>query len=189
MATMETLEKLLQEHREAARLMDLLEEQARSGENGDLALICDIMHYMTHYPDLFHHRREDAVLRALALKRPDATPWLGRVEREHAQLADAGRALMELLRSPGLDDQGRRQICRQALDYTGLLRAHMSYEERELFPAARAWLDAPDWEEIDRALPCPPDPLSGMGASPRYQVLEKQYRSRLAWLIDGDRAD
>jgi hemerythrin-like domain-containing protein len=186
--SMTTLEKLKLEHGEAALLMDLLEEQAHLGEHADVALICDIMHYMTHYPDLFHHRREDAVLRTLVQKYPDAMLWMPRLEQDHARLAAAGATLVERLHNPAMGDAERREIGTLAIEYATMLRAHMRFEEREFFPAAHAKLDVRDWEELETALPCPPDPLLGMGAESEYRSLETQYRSRLAWLIEEHRS-
>ena len=181
----QTLEKLLQEHREARTLMDLLEEQALlSPEQAlDAALMCDIMHYMTHYPDLFHHPREDAVLRFMAQVRPQAADWVPRLEQEHQEIAKAGKELLNLLRGPLAAEGERRVVTEQALRYVDRMRAHMRIEEEEFFPAAHRWLDEPDWEEIDTALPCPANPLSSMGPSDQYRVLEKQYHSRLSWLL------
>ena len=46
------------DHVNFARLLDLLERQLaafHAGEQPDYALMLDIVHYLRHYPDRFHH--------------------------------------------------------------------------------------------------------------------------------------
>ena len=63
------LEELREDHRNLARLLDLLENECRDvpaeGEP-DMDLLHDIMHYMTVYPDAIHHPREDLVYTAFS---------------------------------------------------------------------------------------------------------------------------
>ena len=50
------------DHANFARLLDLLEAQLdlfHRGETPHYELMLDIMFYMTHYPDVLHHPKED----------------------------------------------------------------------------------------------------------------------------------
>ena len=56
------IDKLQSEHTDFAKLLDLLEAQIglfHRGEQPDYNLMLDIFYYMTHYPDRFHHPKED----------------------------------------------------------------------------------------------------------------------------------
>ena len=64
---------LHKEHSNFAKLLDLLEARLSSnqpGEDTDYALMLDVMEYMTHFPDRFHHPREDLAFRRLQRRRP-----------------------------------------------------------------------------------------------------------------------
>ena len=50
------------EHANYRRLLDLLRsetERFTAGGQPDYELMSDVVHYMTQYPDRFHHPRED----------------------------------------------------------------------------------------------------------------------------------
>ena len=56
----------------------------------DYQLALDIMHYMTQYPDLFHHPREDVVFERMLLRDPSLSGVLGELLRDHQRLAKIG---------------------------------------------------------------------------------------------------
>jgi hemerythrin-like domain-containing protein len=63
-----TLNELHQEHINITRLMDVFENQIEQlEENGhvNLQLIRDITDYIMHYPDLYHHPKEDLIFKLL----------------------------------------------------------------------------------------------------------------------------
>ena len=62
----DTLAQWHTEHVNFAQLLDLLEAELdlfHGGDTPNYELMLDIMFYMTHYPDVLHHPREDAALR------------------------------------------------------------------------------------------------------------------------------
>jgi hemerythrin-like domain-containing protein len=65
------------EHANFDMLLELLEGQLdlfHDGKSPDYALMLDIMFYMTHYPDAFHHPREDLAFARIGEREPSTCP-------------------------------------------------------------------------------------------------------------------
>ncbi len=63
------IQQLQKDHLNVARLLDLLETQIgalHDGETPDYLLMLDVMCYMRHYPDLFHHPKVKGSNRPIA---------------------------------------------------------------------------------------------------------------------------
>jgi hemerythrin-like domain-containing protein len=70
---------------------------------------------------------------------------------------------------------GSRVIPRERLvgllrDYVALSSRHMDIEEHQVFPRARAVLNAEDWQAIEKGMTIEDDPLFG-------RIINEQYRS------------
>ena len=71
----EILRQLHTDHVNMAKLLDVLERQLdhiHDVESTDFVLMTDLMHYMTHYPSVIHHPREDLVFKRLKARNPEA---------------------------------------------------------------------------------------------------------------------
>jgi hemerythrin-like domain-containing protein len=71
----ETIGELLQEHRNMAKLLDLLEAELavyREGGVADFDLIRDIMDYTTSWPERYHHPKENLIFAKLKDKGAEA---------------------------------------------------------------------------------------------------------------------
>jgi len=154
---------LYAEHRYAARLLDLLEEQRAALSRGE-AIDCEAslgaMTYMTQHSDAYHHPREDAMFARLAKRDPRLMTRIAEIERAHQTIGSDGKkllaALQRLQTGSRADDAG---VASRMGDYVGAMREHMAIEERDLFPRARQVLDDDDLAKIDRALRRVTDPL------------------------------
>jgi hemerythrin-like domain-containing protein len=101
-----TIEQLQLDHRNMTRLLGLLRselEASRAGETLDFDLLGSIMEYTLHYPDLFHHPKEDRVYRRMQLRDSTAAGRVGDLLKEHAHLADLTRQLAAALRDRAND--------------------------------------------------------------------------------------
>ena len=61
-------ERILRDHGNYRRLLDILErhvDDVAAGARPDYEMMGDIMHYMAHYPDMFHHPFEDKLFMVL----------------------------------------------------------------------------------------------------------------------------
>ena len=146
------IQQLKQDHLNAARLLDLLEVQIgtlHDGETPDYLLMLNVMHYMTHYPDLFHHPKEDLVFKKLKQRDASARPIVDNLVEEHKALAGKGARFLECLYTVVSELMVSRETLEsQGRDYIAFLRSHMDKEEDEIFPLAAKVLREKDWSEI-----------------------------------------
>ena len=85
----DTLETLYSEHRYMHSLLDAMEEQVKRMKPGkvpDYNLLLDILDYLTHYPDKYHHPREDILFAHMLESDRHFQPKLDRLRREHKTL-------------------------------------------------------------------------------------------------------
>lgn len=180
----EPLARWHEEHANFARLLDLLDAQLDSfhaGDSPDYALMLDVMYYMTHYPDLFHHPVEDLAFERIAAREPEVTTTLRRLQAQHTQLRTDGEALVDML-----DDvvngaiRSRDAVERLARSYIACFRDHMRLEDTAVFPAASKVLSGADWAEIAATFTSSGDPLFGAAVAQRYAALADQIRRESA---------
>ena len=113
---------LLVEHRHMARLLAVLEEQLGAASRGvaiDREAVRSVMHYMTEFPDAYHHPREDAMFVRLAKRDPALRKGIAAIERAHRTLGAAGKELLAAAqRAPGrrADESG---LAARIRDYVG----------------------------------------------------------------------
>jgi hemerythrin-like domain-containing protein len=125
---------------------------------------------MIHYPDIFHHPKEDLVSERIRELDPNAREVVDELMRQHVILRDSGAQLHGLLEAVIEGAMMKRtSIVEPATTYINYFRKHMKKEEAEIFPLAQRLLSRKDWTEIEKEAPFKDDPLFGNGA------LEKEY--------------
>lgn len=172
----DVIAQLRTDHGNFIRLLDLLErelgnvtdEEARV----DYALMQDIMVYMTHYPDHFHHPREDLVFERMERRDGSVDPVVQNLKKEHQALARKGTAFLEILQSVVDGELVRREVIETSgWDYVDALRSHIIAEEQRVFGLAESLLDETDWAEIDNRMDHMDDPLFGPIVADDYRSL------------------
>lgn len=169
------LAELRQDHRNIARLLNLLERQTEmifDGTPSELELMVDIMRYMTGYPDAVHHPKEDKLYAELRAVRPDLAKGMSRVSDEHRQIGDMGILLRDKLEEAVAGSMVRRkELVSAALRYVQSLRAHMRWEESDLFRRLdRMVADGHDVIRTSRVVD-QRDPLFGATIEARFRAL------------------
>lgn len=172
------LESLHNDHKNIARLLNLLErclEEFRAGDSSRLRLMTDILHYMVQYPDIAHHPREDLVTEKLRTREPAASAIADELEAQHERIRQLGAELYDTLYSASRGAMTPRdRIVDQCREYLALNRSHMDIEETEALPRARRALTEDDWAAIESALTPADDPLFGNIVHQSYQELYDQ---------------
>lgn len=171
----EPLRQLEDEHRDISRLLDLLDQQVRFVSRGrlpDRGLLRDIMHYLTHYSDLFHHPREELIFARVSEYEPPLREVLASLSQEHRLLARRGTSLYRGLSRPvdGAD------LVHQLDLYSRQLREHIVREEESVFARAEDLLTDGDWAYVEAGMAENADPLFG-------ELMDKQYRVRLQHIL------
>jgi hemerythrin-like domain-containing protein/quercetin dioxygenase-like cupin family protein len=163
------------EHERFSKLIELIELQLDGfarGMDPDYELLQDIFFYLTHYPDRFHHPREDRILARLATRDPACQPLVDELAGHHREIAASGARFLDCLtRALHGTPQSRQAVERPAREYVALYRKHMALEEQQMFPLGRKWLRADDWAELDAELTSGEDPLFGERVADCYQAL------------------
>ena len=166
------------EHAEFIRLLGMLKSQIglfheQSEPNYELML--DIVYYLTHYPDRFHHPREDVAFGKLVERDPSMQNRVRELLGEHQVIASAGKRLVEQLNGILGDAMLERESVEvDAATYIVYYRQHMAREEAELFPRLEDVLGSEDWKVVDGAISPEADPLFGSKVGQRYQHLHRQ---------------
>ena len=166
------------EHVNFLRLLNLLDAEIRvfhEGGRPNYDLMLDIVYYLIHYPDRFHHPKEDVAMEKLLHKAPNCQSLASELTREHKVIADSGTALLEQLQGVvGGALMPRAAVEGPAATYAAYYRRHMAREEAELFPRVDQSLKTKDWTAVEKAVPTGRDPLFGDRTEERYAVLRRQ---------------
>ena len=165
------------DHRNFARLLDLIEQQVdafHAGKRPDYELMRSIVYYLRHYPDCFHHPREDIAFARLVKRDPTLQLTIARRKQEHAAIAAAGEDLLNWLERiiVGVVTE-RSALEAAAATYVVYYRHHMAAEEQEVIPRAVELLTSADWAAV-AAIPSESDPLFGPDFDARYEELRRQ---------------
>ena len=165
------------DHSNYARLLDLLEQQIDSMHRGGrpayqlMALIVD---YLRHFPDRFHHPREDVAFSRMVERDPQLQLEIARRIQEHVEIAAAGDELLNRLNQAAAGAVVERAPLEAAAAlYLLYYRNHLAAEEREVIPRAMQLLQPADWRAV-ADIPPEPDPLFGAGVDARYQELRER---------------
>lgn len=173
------LERWHAEHHNFSRLLDLVDawtKRFRAGEEVDYELLRDVMYYMTHYPDRYHHPLEDAVFEEMARRDEGLRAAVDELVGQHERLGKSGKVLADDLDAiVGGAVMARETVVADAQKYSSSMRQHMALEEQTLMPAvARAFNDA-DWEAArERIGGLGADPLFGDTVEQRYAGLQQE---------------
>jgi hemerythrin-like domain-containing protein len=166
------------DHARFTRLLDLVERELdafHGGDQPDYALLLDVIHYLRHYPDRFHHPREDVAFARLVERDPSMALPVARRLQEHRVIAAAGDHLLELVQ--GIVDGAlteRSAIETAAATYLLYYRHHLAAEEQQVVPRAGELLSPDDWAAVAGAAPAGSDPLFGDDSEARYRELRRQ---------------
>ena len=169
------MEQLQTDHSNFRTLMEILEEELNQVDTGKVPnfdLVREIMRYMVHYADWFHHPLEDLVFARLQAKDDSTADTIRELEREHAAFADRGRALLEVLEAdPMTSTIDWTKIDARARGYVDALLGHKDREDEVVFPLAKTLLSEEDWAAIGKEIEWREDPVFGKSVAEGYMTL------------------
>ena len=166
------------DHMYFSRLLDLQERQVdvfHAGEQPNYGLMLDIIYYLRHFSDQFHHPREDVAFACLAKRSPGMELQLARLIQEHRVIAHFGERLEQSLEQAAAGAfVARADIEAVAATYLVYYRSHIAREEKDVLPRAASVLTPDDWEAVGAAAPAAQDPLFGSAPEERFRELRRQ---------------
>ena len=179
----DTLETLYSEHRYIASLLDTIEEQEkrmRPGKVPDYNLLLDILDYLTHYPDKYHHPREDMLFAHILESDREFQPSLDRLQREHKTLHHYNTELFnELTRIADGRPVEQASLKQSIQRYLSGYRKHMDYESTQIFPRATGELDPADLKKLKANTRFSDDPVFGAEVQYKYRRLRRQLQAKV----------
>lgn len=178
---MQVLDQIQRDHRNMRLLLELVEEQMDAYHDGrvpDFELLRSIAEYTLHYPDLFHHPKEELVLERLLARDPAAKAAVGDLAQEHKHLAELTRRFAVAMANAARDVEiPRAWLEGLAKEYLAANLEHMQLEETQFLPRARAVLTDEDWAEIDAKAQHGEDPIFGAKAEEGYLAIYERIRN------------
>lgn len=180
------IDTLYSEHSYIHSLLDTLEQQARKlvpGKIADYKLLQDIVDYLTHYPDQYHHPREDLLFGALLRNDKSFRKQLQRLEREHETLRKYNGQLFDELSGIVAGRRVSQSELQATLDrYLAGYRQHMEFESTEIFPLAKGKLTASELSKLNAKTRYIDDPIFGGSVEQQYSRLARNLQARLGSL-------
>ena len=173
------LERLRDEHRALARVLEALEtltaETAEETAALDFTLLAAMLYYIDAVPERLHHPKEDRYLfAALRIRDPSQATLIDRLEREHQRSPQLiGELERALVHWQGGAPYGLERFARALGDLSEFHWTHMRAEENELLPLAERALTEADWTRIAEAFCANEDPLFGLR---RRQEFDRLYQ-------------
>jgi len=175
-----TLESLYKDHDNLRRIICLLEQSLidiyREADR-NYPMIQRILAYIHDYPARVHHPAEDAVYSVIFKKGVSNSKFredVNTLMKEHSEIEglirNALKAVGPMLvsTSPDIADIGDKLsilINRQ--------RAHLLFEEMNIYPHIAEYLDNEDWEKISTLIPDYEDPIFGEKVREEYERIFK----------------
>lgn len=167
-----------EEHANFAKLLNLLEGQLNLFHRGlspNYALMLDIMCYMTHYPDLLHHPREDRAFEIVKQRIPAHAALVDELMAEHdVAVRSSARLVDDLENIVNGAILPREAVEQPGRDYIAHFRHHMAREEADLFPVVADVLTEGDWAVIDSQVKAAPDPVFNVNAIRQYENVRRE---------------
>ena len=170
------------EHMRFASLLDFIEQEMdafHEGNDPNYELLRDVVYYLHHYADHYHHPREDVAFARMVKRDPGMSLPVNRLLQEHRVLEAIGDDLLKYL-DDILEDRVIERVTVEAAAATYLVyyRHHLAVEEREILPHANRMLEPDDWAAVAATVPAVPDPLFGDDVAERYRALRRWMKSR-----------
>jgi len=160
---MTIMDLLDREHRNIARLLNILEHELNifgRAERPDYEVIRAIIAYFEVYTEIYHHPQEDQVFARLKIRDPAAAAKIGDLAREHRKGAERLRRTGQAIDIVLADEEvPREDVVAIIRDFLAHERRHIRMEDREFFPVARKALLPEDWAEITATRSSRKDPL------------------------------
>ena len=182
------IDRLYSEHRYILSLLDGLGQQAlklKPGKVPDYQLLLESVDYLTHYPDQYHHPREDLLFAGMLKQDAAFSKHMERLQREHASLRQYNNQLFaELSAVAEGAPVDRPELLLKLQRYIKGYRQHIAYESGEIFPNAKGSLRQAQLRKLDERTRYVNDPLFGDSISRRYHRLGRDLNLRAATLRD-----
>lgn len=169
------LQRLILDHKNLARLLEVLEHQLddfHAGQEHDLDLLCELIKYMESYENQVHHPTEDLIFARLKALTNERQVALETLENQHHLLADMTRKFGDSLEAIMQGEVvSRHEVETQGRALLEMLHQHVGIEEREVFMLIEERFEPADWTALEAQAPWVHDPLFENPDLARFRAL------------------
>lgn len=178
------------EHKYVLRLITILEDEARTlaeGEPADFECMADILNYITHYPDRYHHPKEELIFDRMVDADAKIQKILKTLRRDHGRVATMGQGITDAIEEVKKSSSKKKRcdLAKTIETYTLRLREHINLEETQIFVPAATLLSKADWKAIDKEIKPILDPIFGEKKSEEFMSLFGRYITHAASVSTG----
>ena len=181
---MSVVSELHQDHINLSKLLSLLEKslaKMKSGDHPNFTLMADVVGYISTYAEQQHHPREDRMYTYFKGRDSSLDDVMQACESAHETLKGAGRAVLEIIDEILNDAVIPMNLFIEKLEtFVANEKAHIDFEETQVFPLLNKLASENDWQQLQQALPTPTDPLFGEHCAAEYVELYKALTSDLS---------
>lgn len=175
------MKALRAEHRHMSTVMQLLAEQLKSIEAGDLVdthVVYEIMDYMVTWPDRFHHPREDLIYGRVAEVDEKTADEVDTLQRDHDHTAKLGNGVLQEIQRWREGEVSGAAVVKKGRAYIDHIYEHMNIEEKVVFPHIEAVLTIQDWRELaeDDELLAVSNPVFGPRVQREFRNMTRKLR-------------
>ncbi len=175
-----TLESLHKDHDNLRRVLYLLEQlliDFYRGSFHDYPMLQRILAYIQDYPEQAHHPLEDEIFSRIldaGISDGKLRKNINALMKDHSELEVITRDAMHAIETMSVT--GDSDISGIGNSLSALInrhRAHILFEEMNIYPYVKEHLDKKGWEKIGALVPCQEDPLFGDRVSKEYEHIFK----------------
>ena len=147
---MNLLAQLHLDHVNMSKLLLLLEQnlqQIRQGEIPELKLMAEAVEYIGHYADLYHHPLEEEMMQYFVERSTELKKHQFVCHQQHRQLDEKSQQVLAPIALTLLDGiLPMEQVLHALEEFLQAQKAHLDFEEREIFPLIKAIACEQDWQ-------------------------------------------
>jgi len=158
------IQQIHTDHRHIVKILSILRHELKllenNSEEANFELISDSLDYLAHYPDEYHHPKEEVIF-AYHLQRSDEMrDEIERLMNQHRNLHEATQRINEITTAILQGDVHLRETYINTL--AGFIQqqtSHLENEEKAVLPMLEQRLNDQDWINIEQQMPTQADPL------------------------------
>ena len=183
------MKALRAEHRHMASVMQLLADQLKAIDSGqivDTHVVYEIMDYMVTWPDRYHHPREDLIYGRVAELDAEAADEVDSLQRDHDNTAKRGREVLKDIERWREGEVTGAVVVKSGRNYIDHIYEHMNVEEKVVFPHIESVLNVQDWRELaeDDQLKASSDPVFGPRVQREFRNMARKMRRNVRRTVE-----
>lgn len=181
---MTIMAELHSDHLNLKRLLDILSAKVaklRAGTRPNYRLMADAISYIGDYADEYHHSREDRMLAWFHGRDTQLDDLIQQCEAQHKHVQALSHDLSDAIDSILNDTlMPMEQLISKLETYVREQKAHMEFEEKQVFVRLETLAQPLDWAALSEQLPRNVDPLFGEHQSEEYVELYRDLLQDMA---------